>query len=139
GVLMVNESPSTEKMGWSASAWVALMYLSAILAFSSLGSGGPGQSSSKSRPAWQRAWLAVRLAGLSALVTLAFLFRGEDGHRIVTLWPVSVHTDWYGILGLIGWAYLVGALVFYSFRNNQTSTLACVVLLLCLFPADRTG
>src|SRR6266700_2655217 len=33
GILMVNETPDSEKMGWSGSLWCALMYLSAILAF----------------------------------------------------------------------------------------------------------
>src|SRR6267378_4346077 len=30
GVLMVNESPSSEKMGWSDSLWTMLMFISAI-------------------------------------------------------------------------------------------------------------
>ena len=44
-----------------------------------------------------------------------------------------------GILGLIGWAYLVAAIVFLVFRGHRTALLACVVLLFCLYPADRTG
>ena len=33
GVLMVNETPSSDKMGWSGALWATLMYFSAILAF----------------------------------------------------------------------------------------------------------
>src|SRR5271166_4101727 len=35
GVLMVNEAPSSEKMGWSSALWQTLMFASAILAFCS--------------------------------------------------------------------------------------------------------
>lgn len=70
---------------------------------------------------------------------LAFAFVGNDGHRIITLSPFSIHTEWWGILGLIGWAYLVGAVVFLLFGNHRTALLGCVALLYCLFAADRTG
>jgi len=83
--------------------------------------------------------LALRLLGLATLVYLAFAFRGEDGHRILSLAPFSIHTEWYGILGLIGWAYLVGALVFLVFRGHRTALLGSAVLLLCLYPADQHG
>src|ERR1035437_3332592 len=33
GSLLVNETPSSEKMGWSGALWATLMYFSAILAF----------------------------------------------------------------------------------------------------------
>ena len=33
GILMVNETPDSVKMGWSGALWSTLMYLSAILAF----------------------------------------------------------------------------------------------------------
>ncbi|HYV28344.1 MAG TPA: DUF5009 domain-containing protein, partial [Candidatus Eisenbacteria bacterium] len=36
GILMVNESPDSGKMGWSAPLWVTWMYLSAILTFCSI-------------------------------------------------------------------------------------------------------
>ena len=45
----------------------------------------------------------------------------------------------YGILGLIGWAYLVACLIYLIFRNNRAALLGCMVLLLCLFIADRKG
>ena len=83
--------------------------------------------------------LALRVLGLVTLVYLAFVFRGEDGHRIISLTPFSIHTEWYGILGLIGWAYLVGSMVFLIFRGHRTALLGCAVLLLCLYPADQHG
>ena len=40
---------------------------------------------------------------------------------------------------MIGWAYLVGCLVYLVCGDNRTALLGCAVLLLCLYPADRTG
>ena len=42
------------------------------------------------------------------------------------------------VLGLIGWAYLVGSMVYLVFRTNAVALLGCMVLLLALYPADRT-
>jgi hypothetical protein len=86
-----------------------------------------------------RVTIALRIIGLASLIFLAFAFRGEDGRRIITLAPFSIHTQWYGILGLIGWSYLVAALVYLVFRGHRTALLACLALLLCLYPADRAG
>ena len=42
---------------------------------------------------------ALRLAGVALIVLLAFLYRGgSDGRAWMT-------PQWWGILGLIGWAY----------------------------------
>jgi predicted acyltransferase len=135
GVVMVNESPDSAKMGWSANLWSTLMYLSAILAFSTLvprRAAGP-------EAAVRVISLGLRILGFAVLAFLIWAFRGGDGHRIVAFSPFSIHTEWYGILGLIGWAYLVGATVFLLFGTSRVALLGCVALLLCLYPADRTG
>jgi heparan-alpha-glucosaminide N-acetyltransferase len=132
GILIVNGSPDSEKMGWSGSLWSTLMFLSAIFAFSSVALPGREQVS-------RVITVVLRVLGLASLVFLAFAFRGKDGHRIIALSPFSLHTSWYGILGLIGWAYLVAALVFLVFRTRRTPVLGCMVLLFCLYPADKAG
>ncbi|MBS1663302.1 MAG: DUF5009 domain-containing protein [Bacteroidetes bacterium] len=46
--------------------------------------------------------------GVIALVVLALIYKGEKaGH------PVWMRTQWYGILGLIGWSYLICALLYF--------------------------
>jgi predicted acyltransferase len=137
GILMVHETPDTTALGWSGDWWCVLMYLSTIAAFSSFKPRPPAPESNRN-PA-KTAEVCVRLVGLAALVLLAFAFRGANGQRIVTLVPVSVDTQWYGILGLIGWAYLVTCIVFLVFRGNRAAILACMALLMCLFAADRKG
>jgi heparan-alpha-glucosaminide N-acetyltransferase len=137
GILMVNETPSSEKMGWSGALWATLMYFAAILTFCTIAPPQPAAATGSRQRTFRLVSLGLRFLGLTTLVFLAFAFRGEDGHRIISFAPFSVHTEWYGILGLIGWAYLVGALVFLCFRGHRTALLGCVVLLLCLYPADR--
>jgi heparan-alpha-glucosaminide N-acetyltransferase len=139
GVLMVNETPDSAQMGWSGSWWCVWMFLAAILALATISPRGKAAAS----PGRARVYAAIswglRAVGVAALVWLALVFRGKDGQRIVTWPPFSIHTEWYGILGLIGWAYLMGSLVFLAFRTNRTALLGCAALLMCLYPADRTG
>jgi len=137
GIMMVNETPDSAAMGWSGNWWCVLMYFSAILALSSV-----GLRSTAPEPAANRGKFlnrALRWCGFAGLVVLAFLFRGAQGQRIITIAPFSLHTEWYGILGLIGWAYLIASIVFLTFRLNRTAILGCMVLLMCLFAADRAG
>jgi predicted acyltransferase len=139
GILMVNETPDSAKLGWSGDLWSTLMYLSAILAFCSLGAPRGSNSDEAKNRNIRYTTFALRTAAAAGLVYLAFSFRGSDGHSIVSLSPFSIHTSWYGILGLIGWAYLVAALVFLLFGVNRTALLACAALLMCLYPADKKG
>jgi len=131
GILMVNSEsgPSGKQMGWSRTAWTSLLYLAAILSFCSL------------RP--RVLTILLRVIGWAIMIFLAFAYRGSKGERIIELhstWPiVSIRTEWYGILGLIGWAYLVACIVYLIFRTNRVALLGCMVLLLCLFVADRKG
>jgi len=138
GILMVNEAPNSEKLGWSAALWSTLMYLSAIFAFCTIAPPRQLEAVAKRTRAFGLLSALLRAAGFAALVWLAFAWRGENDQRIITLSPFSIHTDWYGILGLLGWAYLVGAIVFLIFRGQRTALLGCMVLLLCLYPADKS-
>jgi predicted acyltransferase len=139
GVLMVQGTPSTERMGWSGTWWSVLMYLSAFLAFSNLSVRHGSTASERATSARHLVSLGLRVVGLAGLVGLALVYRGKDGQCIISFAPFSIRHSWYGILGLIGWAYLVGAVVFLAFRGRRTALLGCVVLLLGLYPAAKTG
>ena len=55
---------------------------------------------------------AAKITGLITLITLAIIYRGgEDGNE-----RFSPH--WWGILGLIGWAYLASGLITVFSKNN---------------------
>jgi heparan-alpha-glucosaminide N-acetyltransferase len=136
GIMMVNdEQPGTDMSGLSPTLWSVLMYLSAMLAFCIISP--PGAKKGDAR--WGVVSWIFRGIGMAGMLVLAFLFRGDKGQRIITLSPFSIHTDWYGILGLIGWAYLVGAIVYLTFKLNRSALVACIALLFCCYPADKSG
>jgi predicted acyltransferase len=140
GILMVNdENPGPDMSGLSPNVWAVSMYGCAILAFCSIAPTIPGDPSLERTRLWQRISWLVHAAGFAGLLVLALMFRGDKGQRIITFSPFVIHTVWYGILGLIAWAYLVGSIVFLVFRSSQVALLGCMVLLLALYPAERTG
>src|SRR5580700_561755 len=140
GILMVNdESPGPDMAGLSPNLWAVLMFCSAILAFCSISPPARTEPSPETIRRWQWVSRVLRLAGFAGLLVLAFMFRGDKGQRIISLSPFVVHTSWFGILGLIAWAYLVGSVVYLAFRANSVALLGCMVLLLALYPADRSG
>jgi predicted acyltransferase len=129
GILMVNgESGGT-------TLWHYLMFLSAVFAFCAISPRGAGASAKF----WKGFGVGLRLLGFAGMIFCAFTFRGDNGERMIVLSPFSIHTSWYGILGLIGWAYLTAMVVFLAFRTRPTALLGCVALLFCFYPADRKG
>ena len=69
--------------------------------------------------------LAARGTGIIVLLLLAYFYRGgEDGNI------ERFGTQWWGILGLIGWAYLVSSLITLVAKNNFYIILGCVDFLL---------
>jgi predicted acyltransferase len=139
GIMMVHGRPSTEAMGWSGTLWAVLMYTSALLAFSGFSLPGRGAKPEQRRADLAKLLGAVKVVGFLGLLALALCYRGKNDERILRLAPFAISTSWYGILGLIGWAYAVGGGVFLAFRQNRAALLACMALLLCLFPAARNG
>ncbi len=138
GIMMVNGRPSTEVMGWSGTLWAILMYTSALLAFSDFSFARRAAKSGKRSPLVVLSMI-IKVLGLAGLLALALCYRGKNGERILQFAPFALSTSWYGILGLIGWSYAIGGAVFLAFRQNRMALLACMALLLCLFPASRTG
>ena len=70
--------------------------------------------------------------GVTALVALAFLYRSTDATGLVQLRP-----QWWGILGLIGWAYLVASLIYlFASGNRPLVLLAATAALYGLYFAD---
>lgn len=137
GILMVNSelNPSSAKMGWSATWWTALMYTSAILSFCSISPRGESKVSEGRRPLWRRVTIVLRAIGLALMLFLALSFRATNGRHLLQLHPFFLRHAWYGILGVIGWAYLVAAVVYLVVRNRRTALLACTALVMCLYPA----
>ncbi len=140
GILMVNDHDAAPSMaGLSPTLWTVLMYSCALLAFCSISPPARLEPSAESIKRWQWISRILRYAGLAGLLALAFIFQGDKGQRIITLSPFDIHHAWYGILGLIAWAYLVGAVVYLTFRSSALALLGSMALLLALYAADKTG
>jgi predicted acyltransferase len=90
GVFMVNaeEGYNEAAMGMSIHLWSLLFYVCAMMVWAVY------------RFENKAVVLALRAAGLAGLIALALAFRGGQ-HGDLLLMP-----QWWGILGLIGWAYL---------------------------------
>jgi hypothetical protein len=65
----------------------------------------------------------LQAAGIIILIVLAFLYKGERQGEVIGL-----RTHWWGILGLIGWAYLTCALVYLFTKGKFFSTDNCIDL-----------
>ena len=113
GLFMVNMEEH-EQAGWRAGLFPSLFYAAAILAC----------------VRWPRFSFGIRLAGAIGLGLLAGAY-----HPVKGGWAHS----WWGILGLIGWAYLVGFVVYMLVRDRPAALAGAVALLYALFIADRGG
>jgi heparan-alpha-glucosaminide N-acetyltransferase len=78
--------------------------------------------------------LVLRMLGLAILITAALLYRSDGGTGVIQLRP-----HWWGILGLIGWAYLVSATIYVFLRKNRAGMVGAIGLLYCVAIADAVG
>jgi heparan-alpha-glucosaminide N-acetyltransferase len=136
GVMLLDGWPSSANMGWSAALWQTLMGFSAIFAFCEI---APPDITSMQQKTWRMITVFFRMIGFIGLTLLAFQYVGKQGSHIITIAPFHLHTGWWGILGIIGWAYLIASIIYLIFQNHRTALLGCMVLLLCLFPAAKVG
>ena len=74
----------------------------------------------------------LQLVGLVILIFLAVIYKGGSNGEI---WMT---TQWWGILGLIGWAYLINALVFVLFRGNFIVMIGLFLVLTTLSVLDHS-
>lgn len=110
GVFMVNSESGYHQpsMPMPIAAWALLMYGAAYLVWGS----------------WQGAALPLgwRAAGVTLFLVLAALYRGGE-HGEAAMQP-----QWWGILGLIGWAYLLGVGGYLLSRARLAGLVCCVAL-----------
>jgi heparan-alpha-glucosaminide N-acetyltransferase len=66
---------------------------------------------------------AIMGSGLALLITLAVIYKGGDLAH-----PHWMRTSWWGILGIIGWAYLISALLYYFSKGKLNMLIILWVL-----------
>jgi predicted acyltransferase len=122
GVLMVNAEHGVS--GWlSAPAWNILATIGVLLVW-----GAPEEGWGRVRRSWLRA------AGLVLLLFVALAYRNPE----VTGW-IHLRPYWWGILGLIGWAYLGVASLYLLSRDRPAILAGAIALFYCVALADAAG
>lgn len=128
GVLLVNEGRfSAAATGLGRDLW----YLLATLAVFGLWAVTPKGAAAKKR----RLLLGLKIAAAVILVGLVVIFRGQGEDGRVTL----LQTSWWGILGMIGWCYMAGSLLFLACRGNRTVLAGAIGLMTALYIGARHG
>jgi heparan-alpha-glucosaminide N-acetyltransferase len=128
GVLLVNENR------FSAAAAVIgkdLWYFLATLAVFALWAIVPKEAP----PSKKRLRLGLKIAAAALLIALLVVFRGQGEDGRVT-W---LQTSWWGILGMIGWTYLAGSLLYLASRGNRVLLAGAVGLMTALYIGGRHG
>lgn len=102
GLYMVNYETAHTSMILSKSVWCLLMATAVVLIWTNW----------KRSPVDQKWHFYLQASGYLILAFLAFIYKGGEHGE---LWMT---TQWWGILGLIGWAYLLNALVYLYAKGN---------------------
>ena len=126
GVYMVNMEHYQEALtGVSRTLWIFLLFFSVLIIWNQY----------PKTPKWMNylGWFFRFIGGL-ILVYLGSIYLGKANEQIVWM-----KTYWWGILGLIGWAYLVGCLSYLVFRKNILAQCGVLALLVLLNIGDRAG
>ncbi len=125
GVFMVNTEEIENRESLGAYLWIFFMYLAVILIWNE----SPREPGRKRNIA-----LTFRYAGIVSLVILAFLYRrpGASG------W-MEMQTSWWGILGLIGWAYFVASSLYLILRKQLAGMMGMVAILYCVYFAAQVN
>ncbi len=123
GVLMVNAEEARPDALLSPHLWNVLMTIGVVLAWQEL-TPGPGQARRR----------ALRVAGALLLLLLVFAYRSQEATGLIQIRP-----SWWGILGLIGWAYLVASAIYLLVGERPGTIGGAAALLYCLYLADAAG
>jgi len=79
-------------------------------------------------------YIGLRLAGVGLLIWLAAIYRGSQGDQLTWL-----RTQWWGILGLIGWAYLAASLAYLLLRGHPAGIAGMLALGIVLCIGEKNG
>lgn len=125
GLFMVNMPPDAAATGMNSRLWMLLVLLCAIPVWNAY----PPAAGAR-----RAAFLALRVLGIAGLVALAAIYRRSDAGHVTWMRP-----QWWGILGMIGWAYLVGCAVYLVFRRHLEAMVGMIGVLLLAYVAGDKG
>jgi len=118
GVLMLNtERVNQEFTGIGKNLWAILMYFGVFLIWNNY----------KENDKNFFTIAGLKLSGIAILVFLVYKFRSGEFEN-----NGSLITSWWGILGVIGWGYLVAAFIYLIVRDNILNTIVAFLFFLSM-------
>lgn len=118
GVLMLNsERVNPELTGISKNLWAILMYIGVFLIWNNY------------KEKDNNFFTIISLKLLGAIILVGLIFKFRSGEMVNN---GSLITSWWGILGLIGWGYLVSAFIYLAVRDKILYTAAAFFFFLAL-------
>lgn len=124
GIFNVNLENAHESMMISKYVWEIFMVIGFFLIWNVY----PDQPGRKS------VYKLLKTIGYFILIGLAVVYKGGEGAEVYWM-----KTHWYGILGLIGWSYLICATAYLFISDNTFGIVAFWVFLLLFNLADFAG
>ncbi|UCE40079.1 MAG: DUF5009 domain-containing protein [Candidatus Aminicenantes bacterium] len=115
GVYMVNVESHADPGILNPHVWALLMYVGVIMAWN---------APLRGREQKKTAILAMKISGALLLMILVLLYRGNGAQGLI-----QMRVPWWGILGLIGWAYLVGCSAYLPLRRQWPALIGVMTLL----------
>ena len=76
----------------------------------------------------------IILTGVFLLILMACLYKSD-----AVSGGLSMQPQWWGILGILGWTYLVCAIIYYFFRNNFYTLLIGFIVFSSINIAEHSG
>jgi predicted acyltransferase len=132
GVIVYNSEEDTTRVGpW----WTPLAFTALILAWAAL---------PRERGTRRNVLLVAKALGALGLVALLAVYRSKPGPTDIPFWGHVeswqwLHTGWWGILGLIGWAYLTVALLVLLLGRRREWLMGALALLILVHLAFNHG
>ncbi len=88
--------------------------------------------------------IVVKALGVVGLVVLLAIFRGKPHPVDMPFWGrvenwVWLRTEWWGILGLIGWAYLTTAILWLIVGHRREWLMGALAILILIHLAMQRG
>ncbi|MCE1188605.1 MAG: DUF5009 domain-containing protein [Ignavibacteria bacterium] len=126
GLYFVNlETFNLQATGMSSRVWLFLFMIAILLVWNTYKS---------TRARLRNVIVILRILGIALLGYLAYIYRSNYNGEIAWM-----HTSYWGILGLIGWAYLGSSLVYMLFGKKPVLIGLCIALFILLYPLDKLG
>jgi len=128
GVLFVNENRYAEAAtGMSRDLWYFLALMATVLLWMTY----PKTESASKR----RLYLGLRTGAAVLLLILVIIWRGQNPDGSIS-W---LRHSWWGILGMIGWTYLGGSLVYLLAKGSRAALVGGLGFQVALYIGARHG